>query len=310
MTLCVILPVYNAQKYLHACLDSLFAQTFQDFTVLALNDASTDDSGAILDEYAKAHPNLHVFHFAQNRGDPAMTQFAFEHLNTMNVAFVARMDADDVCEPERFAKQIEFLKANPDIDVLGGNVSYLDDVGAVIEGMTDVPLSDGLIKVKFLSARANIVNPTTMWRKCVHDVPLRYDVAETACDYAMWVELALRGKRFANLPDVLVRYRLHPNQASRQVDKVQQSVRWSLRRYLTALFAELDEADITSLMNIGYGLSVSLSVEEYLSAINAYERIENRTTSILGEDRVKAVAYFGDKINDIKTVLRQHGVAV
>lgn len=309
MKLCVILPVYNAEKYLEKCLESLSNQTFRDFIILVVNDASTDHSGQILDEYAQKEPRLNVFHFAENKGNPVATQFMLERLCSVNVEFAARMDADDICLPDRFEKQIAFLSQNPDIDVLGGQMSHIDENGVDLAFCSDVPLNDEIIKVKFLSAAANILNPTAMWRnKVISSLPIRYDIAETACDYGMWVQLASHKRKFANLPDVLVKYRLHSNQASQKVAKVQRAVSIILSQYLKAIFPELSRNDIQMLTMICNGRNVSLSIDEYLSVIQAYEWIQNRNVSVLGENRAAVISFFAEKIESIKTLLAQHGV--
>ena len=109
MKLAVILPAYNAEAHLAECLDSLLNQTFQDFCILAINDASIDNTSKILESYAKMDPRLRVYHFTQNQGEPSAGKLAKDILNYMNVEYVARMDADDICAPHRFEKQIQSL---------------------------------------------------------------------------------------------------------------------------------------------------------------------------------------------------------
>lgn len=301
MKLAVILPIYNAELYLGECLDSLLAQTFQDFTVLAINDASTDRSAAILDEYAAKDSRLCPFHLEQNRGDAGATQFAFDMLETMNVKYVARMDADDICLPERFEKQIAFLEQHLDIDVVGANMLCFDGQGT--NRKTNVPLTDKDIKVNFLLARANILNPTSMWRhESINPLNLKYNVLPTACDYAMWIELALHQKRFANLSDVLVNYRLHANQASKKVDLIQHCAAVSLTRYIQALFPELNLIEATSLAYVCAGHN-SFSVEECKVILQAHSSIQNHHISVLGEDREQLLAVLSTQLLPIQKAL-------
>ena len=100
---------YNAENFITECLDSLLNQTFSDFCILAVNDASTDNTGKILENYAAKDARLRVYHLPQNQGEPAVMQFAMDMLNYMNVEYVARMDADDICVPHRFEKQVQYL---------------------------------------------------------------------------------------------------------------------------------------------------------------------------------------------------------
>ena len=85
MKLAVILPAYNAENFIAECLESLLNQTFSDFCILAVNDASTDNTGNILEDYAAKDTRLRVYHLPQNQGEPAVMQFAMDILNYMNV---------------------------------------------------------------------------------------------------------------------------------------------------------------------------------------------------------------------------------
>ena len=108
MKLAVILPAYCAEAYLPECLDSVLNQTFRNFFVIAVNDASKDKTGEILEAYAARDSRLQVFHLPENRGEPFVCQFAMDMLKDREVEYVARMDADDICTLDRFEKQISF----------------------------------------------------------------------------------------------------------------------------------------------------------------------------------------------------------
>lgn len=307
MKLCVILPVYNAAKYLEMCLDSLLNQTFSDFIIIAVNDASTDNSGKILDEYASKDSRISVFHFSENKGDPVATQFALELLRYMNIEFVARMDADDICILDRFEKQITFLEQNPEIDILGGQMQNIDENGIDLESVSNVPLNDDMIKVNFLLASANILNPTAMWRNSViSSLPIRYDIAETACDYGMWIQLSAYKRKFANLPDILVKYRIHSNQSSQKVDKVHRAVGIILPHYLHAIFPELSPDDIKILTMISNGRNISLSIESFKLAIQAYSKVLNRSISVIGENRAEVIKIFDERMSNIQQAINAY----
>lgn len=309
MKLCVVLPVYNAESYLQECLNSLLTQTFNDFCIIAVNDASTDRSGSILDEYACQDARLKVYHSKINQGDPISTQFALEKAKILGTDYIARMDADDICFPERFEKQISFLEQYPDVDIVGANMLHIDSQSVEIGSPTNVPLSDSLIKTNLMLARCNILNPTAMWRSSATDVPnFRYDVEKTACDYAMWVNLALNRKRFANLKDVLVKYRLHPNQASNKVDLIRESATNIRSWYIMGLFPSLPfsySIALSLILNTG---NVSLDIGTYSAAIQAYDMVRNDNISVLGEDRSAVLAILAEKMTAIRSMLRNYGV--
>ena len=90
----VIVPVYNAEKYLHRCIDSILSQTFTDFELLLINDGSKDSSGAICDEYAAKDNRVRVFH-KENGGASSARNLGLDNAKGEWIAFV---DSDDLLE--------------------------------------------------------------------------------------------------------------------------------------------------------------------------------------------------------------------
>lgn len=304
MKLAVILPVYNAELYLKECLDSLFNQTFTDFCVLAINDASTDKSGDMLEQYAKNEPRLRVYHFEQNQGDPSATQFAFDLLEYMQVEYVARMDSDDICLPERFEKQISFLDQNPHIDVVGSNMIIFGNE----QGETDIPLNDAEIKVNFLLGVANIFNPTSMYRqRSIKPLKVKYNVLPTSGDYAIWIELALHKKVFANIPTPLVRYRIHSKQESKKKDLITTCALKILTRYIQALFPELTNEESSALSRICYSYgTIQISLDECQLILGTEKKITKSLESVLGENRERIIEVIKDKYHIIRNAIGQN----
>ena len=111
----VIVPVYNAEKYLHRCIDSILSQTFTDFELLLIDDGSKDGSGAICDEYAAKDNRVRVFH-KENGGASSARNLGMDNAQGEWVAFV---DADDYVLPSYLATYIEISTANVDMCVVG-----------------------------------------------------------------------------------------------------------------------------------------------------------------------------------------------
>ena len=288
MKLAVILPAYNAENFIAECLDSLLNQTFSDFCILAVNDASTDNTGKILETYAAKDARLRVYHLPQNQGEPAVMQFIMDMLNYMNVEYVARMDADDICVPHRFEKQIQYLDDHPEIDILGSNALLFSD------GQTDkttkvstLPLLDKDIKAHFSLARDNIINPSSMWRhSSIKELGLNYAQTATAPDFHMWIQCALNGKTFANLPEPLLCYRVHSEQESQKRAKLSEAVQYSMELWIHHLFPELQSQEVSLLSRILHEKSIRLTTEEFEIAFSAYDKVRsNHGPSRFGEDR-------------------------
>ena len=309
MKLAVILPAYNAENFITECLDSLLNQTFSDFCIMAVNDASTDNTGKILEDYAAKDTRLRVYHFSENQGEPAVMQFAMDMLNYMNVEYIARMDADDICVPHRFERQVQYLDEHPEIDILGSNALLFND------GQTDkttkvstLPLLDKDIKAHFSLARDNIINPSSMWRhSSIKALNINYAQTATAPDFHMWIQCALHKKTFANLPEPLLLYRLHPGQESKKHDKISESVQYSMELWISHLFPELTPKEVSLLSLILHGKSIKLRTEEFEIAFSAYDKVRsNNEISLFGEDRETMFSILDTYTQALKKVFYKH----
>ena len=308
MKLAVILPAYNAENFITECLESLLNQTFSDFCILAVNDASTDNTGKILEDYAAKDTRLRVYHFSENQGEPAVMQFTMDILKEMDVEYVARMDADDVCIPQRFERQIQYLDSHPEIDILGSNAVLFYEGQTRAPKFTNHPLLDKDIKAHFSLARGNIINPTTMWRhSSIKDLPINYAQTATAPDFHMWVQCALHQKKFANLPEPLLVYRLHQGQESKKHDKISESVQYSMELWISHLFPELTPKEVSLLSLILHGKSIKLRTEEFEIAFNAYDKVRsNNEISLFGEDRETMFSILDTYTQALKKAFYKH----
>ena len=309
MKLAVILPAYNAENFITECLDSLLNQTFSDFCILAVNDASTDNTGKILENYAAKDARLRVYHLPQNQGEPAVMQFTMDILKEMDVEYVARMDADDICVPHRFEKQVQYLDEHLEIDILGSNALLFND------GQTDkttkvstLPLLDKDIKAHFSLARDNIINPSSMWRhSSIKALGINYAQTATAPDFHMWVQCALHQKKFANLPEPLLLYRLHPGQESKKQEKISEAVQYSMELWISHLFPELTPKEVSLLSLILHGKTIKLRTEEFDIAFSAYDKVRsNDGNSLFGEDRETMFSILDRHTQALKKVFYKH----
>ena len=308
MKLAVILPAYNAENFIAECLESLLNQTFSDFYILAVNDASTDNTGNILEDYAAKDTRLRVYHFSENQGEPAVMQFTMDILKEMDVEYVARMDADDVCIPQRFERQIQYLDNHPEIDILGSNAVLFYEGQTRAPKFTDHPLLDKDIKAHFSLARGNIINPTTMWRhSSIKALNINYAQTATAPDFHMWIQCALHKKKFANLPEPLLLYRLHPGQESKKHDKISESVQYSMELWISHLFPELTPKEVSLLSLILHGKTIKLRTEEFEIAFSAYDKVRsNNGDSKFGEDRETMFSILDRHTQALKKAFYKH----
>src|SRR5687767_5615511 len=108
-TISVLMSVYNGERYLAPAMDSILAQMYRDFELIVIDDGSNDSSPAILQDYAKRDPRVKL----TLRGNKGLTVTLNEAFAQSTGKYLARMDCDDVALPERFAKQVELLDADP-----------------------------------------------------------------------------------------------------------------------------------------------------------------------------------------------------
>lgn len=205
----VAMSVYNNAPYLGEAIRSIRGQSFTDFEFLIVDDGSTDGSGAILDDAAAQDPRIRVIH-QNNRGLIASLNRLAEEARA---PWIARMDGDDISRPDRFALQLAFLETHPGYTVLGGNNVLIGPDGRRIEQggakpTTDEQMTANLEFGPLISHPAAFIHRETLLRIGGYRAAYRH------CeDYDLWLRMAEAGK-LANLPDILVEYRVYPEQIS------------------------------------------------------------------------------------------------
>ena len=204
----VVMAVFDGERYIREAIDSILGQSFRDFEFIIINDGSTDNTAGILQQYAQLDERLLVFQ-QENRGLIAALN---RGCGQARGKYIARLDADDVSVPDRFEKQVDFLDRHPAVAVLGGAIKLINPKGALI-GEWRYPVDDRQIKEELLRTNC-LCHPAIMMRKDAFDAtegyrrPFRH-----AEDYDLWLRMAERFE-LANLPDILLYYRVHAGQVS------------------------------------------------------------------------------------------------
>jgi len=200
----VLLPVYNAGRHLAQAVESVLNQTFKNFEVLLLNDGSVDNSLQILNSFSSTDRRCRVYSWS-NRGLIATLNAGLELAET---EFIIRMDADDICRPQRFEKQVSFLRSHPDHVAVGTRALLIDADGMPIVEMMDSYSHEEIERALF-SGRVGIMHPSAMIRadalKAIGGYRPGFPHAE---DMDLFLRLSEVG-RLANLPEVLLDYRQH-----------------------------------------------------------------------------------------------------
>lgn len=201
----VLMSVHNGERYLAAAVDSVLAQTFENFEFVIVDDASTDGTRSILDSYTD--PRIRRLANDCNIG---LTKSLNRGLAIARAPLVARQDADDVSLPHRLALQDAFLAKHPDIVLVGSRVRVIDESGRLRAGHIDVR-AESSIGVRWQLLFSNpFAHSAVMFRLgAVRDALGGYDERfEFNQDFELWSRVIGRFEA-ANLPDVLVDYRAH-----------------------------------------------------------------------------------------------------
>ena len=200
----VILPVYNAEAYVREAVESILAQSFTDFECIIINDGSTDGSGAILRELAARDTRIVLVERPNDGYVSALNQ----GLEMARADLIARMDADDVSMPERFALQHARIVQEPELAVLGSFYHIMDMDGAIIRLYDDLPLTPA--EARSAVGGFLVAHPAVMMRR---DAVLKAGGYRKAfCpaeDYDLWLRMSDLGYAIANLPRPLLNYRVH-----------------------------------------------------------------------------------------------------
>lgn len=245
----VIMPVYNCELYIREAVESILYQTYTDFEFIIIDDASRDDTVSIIKTYND--PRVQLIEKPFNSG----------YTNSLNLGlqvakgkYIARMDGDDISFPERFARQIDFLEANPEVNLCG--TSY-----RIIGSNRSIALPEGHDAIKIALLKGNcIAHPSVMMRKqSLDSFSVVYDVSkEPAEDYDLWVRMVMKGK-LHNLQEVLLDYRTHSSQVSKKQSTEQKnSVTATKRNFFNFLEFDLlpnEELVFNKVLNNGIGIN-------------------------------------------------------
>lgn len=206
----VLLPVYNGERDLPTALDSILAQTIQDWELIAVDDGSTDRSGQILQDYAARDDRFRII----RRSNGGVAAALNDALAAAGGEFCARMDADDIALPERLGLQVEYLERNPNCVAVGTQVILIDEDGDEIGPMKGLPTDHESIDRALLSFAWPIVHPSVMMRTDALCKIGGYSVeAFPLEDHDLFLRMAEIG-RLANLPQSLLQYRRHTGSVS------------------------------------------------------------------------------------------------
>lgn len=225
----VIMPVYNAEKYLDEAIKSILCQTYQDFEFIIINDGSTDKSLEVIKKYEDMHDSI-ILISRENKG---IITSLNEGISLAKGKYIARMDSDDISLPERLYKQFKTMEEY-NLDICGGHY-FLIKEDSSFNGLNLTPRTHDLC-VLSLASMVPFAHPSVMIRSAFLKLNnLKYGQSEfiTAEDLDMWMRMYELGAKFGNVDDLIFKYRVVANSLSKiKRNKLKKETKQLLKRYL------------------------------------------------------------------------------
>lgn len=235
----VVMPVFNAEAYLEEAILSILAQTYSRFELIIIDDCSTDDSAEIIRKYARKDGRIRPL-YIEHRGAGGAANVG---IAAASGEIVARMDADDIALPERFAKQLAWMQQTS-IDICG---TCIKSFGAESRIMW-FPETHEAITFEMLF-RCALMQPTVMMHA---EIAKAHPYNENLLfeDYELWTRLAPK-YRMGNVPQVLQKYRMHHQQRHVQnAVAVRNELQNYSRNYFCSVFPDASVNDQTLIARI------------------------------------------------------------
>lgn len=274
------MPVYNGERFLAATIESVLKQTYTDFEFLIVNDGSSDRSEEIIRQWNDKR--IRLINHKENQGIYASNM---EGINEAAGEFIALMDHDDICLPDRLERQYEYLTAHPDIAICGGNAKFISEDNEVLGEVGTKAFDVNTLKMKLLFEN-QLVNPSVMFRKSVFLALGGYHRYGLAEDYDFYLRASER-YNMVNLESTLLYYRQHGNNTSlvkkEQMEDGVKAVMKALHRRLR--FDDVSDRSAAIHYSFISGTRNSdFSVDDYRSFLRNFYRIRHIPPHIIKKD--------------------------
>ena len=264
----VLIPVYNAGEYLKESIESILAQTYEDFELIIINDGSTDSSQQVIDLF-----NDHRIISKTNPSNIGLVGTLNKGIDLAKGKYIVRMDQDDISTPDRLVEQVQFMESNPEIGLAG---TLLETIGNRNEKVNFL-CSDEEIRFRLLFS-TYIRHPSVIIRKKVlDDYHLKYRPEFPHVeDHDLWVRMA-EHCQLAIMPKVLLKYRVHDNNTVATEQKTQSIVETKIRkRQLEQMGINISDSEM-DLFN-KFVCTIKLETNQYLRG--SVERTQGNIESL------------------------------
>lgn len=255
VSISVLLPVYNAEKYIDQSIQSILNQTYTNFELLIIDDGSTDNSLSVIQCFDDTRIKI-----IQNKKNLGLIKTLNKGIDLAQGKYIARMDADDIAMPNRLEKQIAFLENKPQYALVGTQANFIFG-DKLSKALFNMETKSEVLPVLSLFT-CPFIHPSVMIRTDVLKA-FRYDENfRTAEDFELWTRI-LKKYPCANLPESLLQYRIHDNNISTiQNDKQIDSVRRIYEANLKYIQMSYTEADLDIYLKISGSYQKDISLND------------------------------------------------
>ena len=233
----VIMSVYNGETYLKEAIESVINQTFKNWELIIINDCSTDSTAEILADFSLKDERIKVYPNEVNLRLPTSLNKA---ISLCSGKYIARMDADDICLPQRLEKQYKFMEENPGIALSSCRFMTVKN-GVYASGGAGGRCDNNALRAMLLVANP-ILHPGVIAKASVMK-KFNYDTTLTCTeDLELWTRMAIENQKIQILPECLLIYRLHDKQiTSTTLERQHTEVLKIQHKYYGALLSTMDE---------------------------------------------------------------------
>lgn len=282
----VLMPVYNASKYLRDAIESILNQTFEDFEFIVINDGSTDSSEEIILSYSDSR-----IKYYKNETNIRLIATLNKGIELCNGKYIVRMDADDISLPMRIEKQFYFMESHPEVAICG---SWFESFGKNSGiGRYSANHSDIMFKMLY---QCHLCHPSLILRKSSFEqMDYLFDPNFAhAEDYDLFVRIGQRF-RIANIQEVLVKYRHHEGSVSSKYSEIQQKNSNIIRRrQFDNLGCEITEKLLADFIRLNY--------HDYFSIESTAKEIRTLLENMISGNKETAYfdqSFFLKKVTDL-----------
>ncbi len=264
----VIMSVYNGEAYLKETIESVINQTFKNWEFIIINDCSTDSTAQILADYAAKDERIKVHTNEVNLRLPASLNKA---ISLSQGKYIARMDADDICLPDRFLKQYNFMEENSDVSLSSCRFMTVKN-GVYMSGGAGGRCDNEALRALLL-VRNPILHPGIIAKAEVMK-KLNYDTSLTCTeDLELWTRMAIKNQKMVILPECLMIYRLHDKQiTSTTLERQHTEVLKIQEKYYGTLLEKMDE-EMQKFYISGIYFTETVDIERFLEYAKWLKRV-------------------------------------